>query len=256
MNQQMTIDQQKRQALVEREERRKILARRQREKSKRSGKWLVPEKPVSIKRQFLHLDQEVEEDYDGDLEDFEEGQDLGQVSSSLSVLIKNKTVCNSSQFHNANLEKGAVPIILNGCYGGFGLSEKACSILKECKHNENSNEWHFRKHSQRTDPDLVNVVLCLGRAADGYNASLEIQYIPREHYLADAYSITEYDGIESLVLHDEKVQLVKANAELAKVKAELADTKTRLENALEQIVILDRDNFFMKVFFNTNNKTQ
>lgn len=77
-------------------------------------------------------------------------------------------------------------IVLNKCYGGFGLSEKACEMLGV------KYAWNIK----RTDPRLVEVVETLGEEANGNFAELEIVEIPDE---ATDWDMQEYDGIESLI---------------------------------------------------------
>ena len=75
-------------------------------------------------------------------------------------------------------------IVINACFGGFGLSEKAVSIL-----GENYNcEWEI----PRDDSELVRVVEALGAEANDRHAELKVIQIPDD---VD-WEIKEYDGIE------------------------------------------------------------
>ena len=78
-------------------------------------------------------------------------------------------------------------IVINSCYGGFGLSEVALLRLG-C---ENSFEYDDR----RTDPALVSVVEGLGRLASGYLSRLHVVEIPDE---ATDWELNDYDGVESV----------------------------------------------------------
>ena len=75
-------------------------------------------------------------------------------------------------------------IVINACFGGFGLSEKAVSLLGETY----NYEWEI----QRDDPELVRVVEALGAEANDRHAELKVIQIPED---VD-WEIKEYDGIE------------------------------------------------------------
>lgn len=73
-------------------------------------------------------------------------------------------------------------VVINRCYGGFGLSDLARERLGIEKYRE----------LPRDDPRLVAVVEELGDAADGRHASLAVVEIPDDV----EWTIEEYDGIE------------------------------------------------------------
>lgn len=75
-------------------------------------------------------------------------------------------------------------IVINACFGGFELSEKAVSILGEGY----AYEWDI----QRDDPELIRVVEALGEEANGECAQLKVVEIPEDV----AWEIKEYDGNE------------------------------------------------------------
>jgi len=78
-------------------------------------------------------------------------------------------------------------VVLNRCYGGFGLSAKAKRELglSQCDQYRISRE----------DPKLVEVIEKLGKASWGTYAELEIVEIPEDV----EYEIFDYDGIETVV---------------------------------------------------------
>lgn len=80
-------------------------------------------------------------------------------------------------------------LVVNKCYGGFSLSNKALSMLG-FKHRYDAYDL------DRNDPRLVEVVETLGRAADGSCARLAVVTLPET---ATDYHIDEYDGLESIV---------------------------------------------------------
>jgi len=81
-------------------------------------------------------------------------------------------------------------IVINDCYGGFSLSQKACDRYKELSGNE--VEPYGARELERNDPFLVQVVKELGPEADGSFASLKIVEVPDDV----KWGIEEYDGAE------------------------------------------------------------
>ena len=65
-------------------------------------------------------------------------------------------------------------VIINTCYGGFSLSEKALSRLGKL----NDDLPHKDSVRYRSNPELVQVVEELGEEANGKNASLKVINIP------------------------------------------------------------------------------
>lgn len=103
-------------------------------------------------------------------------------------------------------------IVINKCYGGFGLSEEAVllygkkkrlniivvrdKIMKGLRHYyldevKDGNYFHVN-YIERNDPALVEVVNELGKKADGYCAKLKIVEIPDDF----KWTIEGYDGRE------------------------------------------------------------
>ena len=83
-------------------------------------------------------------------------------------------------------------VAYNACYGGFGLSDKACKVLSEIKGKE-VGSYDFNG-DDRSDPDLIKVIEDLGKEANGMCADLQIQEIPD----GAEFEIDEYDGSESV----------------------------------------------------------
>jgi hypothetical protein len=82
-------------------------------------------------------------------------------------------------------------IVVNRCYGGFGLSEEAYKLL--------GLEWDGYGHgfmfdNDRGNEELVRVVEKLGEKANGGFAELRVVEIPD----GIEFVIDEYDGIESI----------------------------------------------------------
>lgn len=127
-----------------------------------------------------------------------------------------------------------IKVVINACYGGFGLSEAGYMRLAELKGvtltkdgngmfaqfftgpppkapargSESNKTWAAYNESYkkvafnvdqfpRTDPHLVQVVEELGDKASGSCAELVIREVPK----GTLYRITEYDGYESIEEH-------------------------------------------------------
>ena len=82
-------------------------------------------------------------------------------------------------------------VVLNSCFGGFGLSEKAHARYTQITGNK-YNE--YGADANRADPALVQVVEELGSEASGMCARLRIVIIPD----GVRWEIQEYDGSETL----------------------------------------------------------
>jgi len=88
-------------------------------------------------------------------------------------------------------------IIVNTCYGGFGLSEQAKTMYLELtKEVERSEHFFVDQDVLRDDPALVRVVTELGiKASSGLHAKLGIVHIP-DDIPSDGWIIQEFDGFE------------------------------------------------------------
>ena len=81
-------------------------------------------------------------------------------------------------------------IVINSCYGGFGLSDQALEL-----YNQLTNQYLESYYDiPRNDPTLVHVVETLGTAANGHFAQLHIVDIPDNVN----WQISEYDGNETV----------------------------------------------------------
>ena len=103
-------------------------------------------------------------------------------------------------------------VIANNCYGGFGLSTKAILryseikgiIIVPIKGNYGINYYvngivdddhYFSDYDiKRDDPALVQVVIELGKDANGPHAELRVAEVPD----GVEWFIDEYDGIETI----------------------------------------------------------
>ena len=96
-------------------------------------------------------------------------------------------------------------VVINACFGGFGLSSKAIQWLKDRQHPLAVERWHqvilghgassYLSNIQRDDPFLVECVRTLGEeAASGQCAQLEIQEVP----VGSNWDVDVQDGLETL----------------------------------------------------------
>lgn len=89
-------------------------------------------------------------------------------------------------------------VVINKCYGGFGLSDAAYEKLNEWGMTFTKKDGYWKPYAwrrdDRTNPLLVRVVEELGKGADGGYAELKIVEIPDDV----KYEIDEYDGIEHI----------------------------------------------------------
>ena len=82
-------------------------------------------------------------------------------------------------------------VVLNNCYGGFGLSDKALELIAKRKNTtDRISHWSL----ERDDEDLIAVVEELGTEAESHCAELIIL----EFDEGVEYTISEYDGSESI----------------------------------------------------------
>ena len=101
-------------------------------------------------------------------------------------------------------------IVINACYGGFGLSEQAKDRFLDIKgwtytkseskfselmgpdYTVEGNPHWYEREIDRGDPVLVQVVEELGAAAHGRHAELRVVDVPDDV----VWEIEEYDGRE------------------------------------------------------------
>ena len=93
-------------------------------------------------------------------------------------------------------------VVINKCYGGFGLSKKACEAYAH-KRGLTTGEWNaawgfyengdfYDREIPRDDPLLIALVEEMGKDANGNYSDLQIIDIPE----GVAWTIEEYDGNE------------------------------------------------------------
>jgi len=106
-----------------------------------------------------------------------------------------------------------VKIVINNCYGGFGLSKEAvlryaelrgisletrkskyCGMNYYISGEEGDAAFFDEYEIPRTDPALIQVVKELGKKANGQYAALRVVDVPD----GISWEIEEYDGIETV----------------------------------------------------------
>ena len=75
-------------------------------------------------------------------------------------------------------------VVINTCYGGFELSDKAMEMLGI------DYSWKI----ERNDPNLIKVVESLGEEANGRFSCLKVIEIPDDV----EWFIDDHDGVESI----------------------------------------------------------
>ena len=93
-------------------------------------------------------------------------------------------------------------IVINECFGGFGLSKEALDLYcaeKQIDPGKWNDTWKYYEHIQhgsieRDDPLLVGIVERLGEKSWGYDAELKVVEIPD----GVQWVIHEYDGSEHI----------------------------------------------------------
>jgi hypothetical protein len=83
-----------------------------------------------------------------------------------------------------------VKVVINRCFGGFGLSKAALDEYKSRKDIRDENFWYY--DIPRDCPVLVSMFEEQGTAINGNYADLKIVEIPDDV----SWYIAEYDGME------------------------------------------------------------
>jgi hypothetical protein len=89
-------------------------------------------------------------------------------------------------------------IVINACFGGFGLSDEAIAMFRERKGIAAGERTTYADEIGRDDADLIAVVEALGtkKASGGY-ARLKVVEVPM--WLQEkGWHIEEYDGSEHI----------------------------------------------------------
>ena len=90
-------------------------------------------------------------------------------------------------------------IVINTCYGGFQLSDRALSILRDFMPESNNQYWEEHRQS----PELIETITKLQSEANTPNSRLVVAYIPEK--LKNYYEISDDDGRETLHVFPERL---------------------------------------------------
>jgi hypothetical protein len=83
-------------------------------------------------------------------------------------------------------------VVVNKCYGGFGLSTKARKML----HAEDiAKVWELEETENRNNPELINAVETLGDEVNTRSSELKVVTLPED---TTDWEINEYDGFETV----------------------------------------------------------
>lgn len=93
-------------------------------------------------------------------------------------------------------------IVINRCYGGFGLSEEAETWLSKRGIWQKYPQMITLRKLPRHDPLLVECVKTLGDSANGFCATLEVETITSPKYYID-----NYDGEERIITIEDLVTI-------------------------------------------------
>ena len=97
---------------------------------------------------------------------------------------------NAKQKFLEDLKTGVRAVVINDCYGGFGLSPRAIEQYRRLACVTATDLYD--RDIPRDDPYLVKVVRELGMGANGPHSNLKIVEIPGDV----EWLIQEYDGAE------------------------------------------------------------
>ena len=113
---------------------------------------------------------------------------------------------------NNNVEEKTTKILLNICYGGWAVSDKAKELYEQRKAVGDVRDRFF-DYEIRHDPILVQIYEELGEEFNDKYCNVGYKEIPEKY--ENYYTIYEYDGKESIVIdyvrynHDKLIENMK-----------------------------------------------
>ena len=120
------------------------------------------------------------------------------------------------------IKEHTIGVAVNRCYGGFSLSEKAVEMLCTRIGDPKIQSYSFDSSYDRHHPILIEVIQELGEEANGHFSEIEIEYI--EEIYKDFYSISEYDGMEGIMINFNKFR----NSQIKKILYSDEDDSTKV----------------------------
>ena len=126
-----------------------------------------------------------------------------------------------------------IEILVNICYGGWNISEKAIELYKLRNPNYNLTENEFDYYFNRDDPILVQIYKELGNDFDDKYSKTKIKKILKkyEYY----YDIDEYDGKECVRINYTKYKLDNIYNKIKKILQSNNNDNTKI-NEIEQFI--------------------
>ena len=93
-----------------------------------------------------------------------------------------------------------IEVLYNGCYGGWGISDKAKELYTS---RQIKNDTYYLR--RRSNTILVQIYKELGNEFDDKYSKTKIEKIPKK--FENYYYITEYDGLETVEIDYTKYEL-------------------------------------------------
>jgi hypothetical protein len=103
-----------------------------------------------------------------------------------------------------------ITILYNGHYGGFGVSDKALELYNLRMKEINSDFTPVKSYDlffERHDPILVDIYNELGKDFGREYSKIKVENIPKKY--EKFYVIEEYDGLENVIIDENKYKLDK-----------------------------------------------
>lgn len=129
---------------------------------------------------------------------------------------------------NTHEDNETIKILYNVYYGGWEPSNKALNLYKarmiEIDPNFTGNVYI---HSiKRHDPVLVQVYYDLGDEFDDNHSKTNIAIIPKKY--ENYYEISEYDGLESIQIHENKYELDEIKKDISHILSSNIDNDEKI----------------------------
>jgi hypothetical protein len=105
------------------------------------------------------------------------------------------------------MTKDQIELLYNGCYGGWGISTEAYNLYNLKMLEKDSSfepldkqyKCSFENNIERHNPILVQIYHEIGKKMNDTYSKICVKTIPKKY--ENYYIITEYDGIESVVIN-------------------------------------------------------
>ncbi len=99
-----------------------------------------------------------------------------------------------------------IKILINNCYGGYCISNKAFELYNNKMKIINPDFKNIEHYEiKRHDPVIVSVFEELGDEFNSTYSKVKIQNIPKKY--ENSYDIYEYDGLENISIDENKYKI-------------------------------------------------